>query len=1226
MRSFSMVKRNIDDYFSTLGPRLLIIADKPYKLDKKEIFDSTVGMEYLSQCFKSKFKSAETHVTYIQDCLDDDFCRKGIFSVLHHYVNRGTLNIEKLNVAFVGQEAFNAFEEDYRRFGHIDNERIHMYINKKQSRLELFDNDIADREYNVSYVILPSVDSEETDYIPDMLNTLTSDDVNIKSPYCTTDKMVEKFELIDDLFDKGLLNYFRFDMKLDGTGKRIAYFKVYDKCTNTELLYCPTDEVCVNDSDESKKKLRTIMKQVLIKIPVYNGDDTLIDKIKIMKFWQDVKVYSKDRIDEKPVEKESFVLTGDFDGAPSEWYDKWYNTSFLPVISKRMSTKEAAKEGYTDRAKYEWIYDIEVFKEDWLFVAKSVDGKNKLVCWNSPDKLREWIKNKILIGFNNSSYDDNVIRYAMSLPYLKAGALTVKQFSDILISGDKPDKGSVADSKYLPLIKEGAKFLSWDIGYHLPFTTVRNSLKKLTMSVLNRKNYDSSVPFDIDRSLTILERKDVEKYCEMDVDNTRDLFLQEPDLEEKKKADPNYKGREYASQSYDVKWNLIVEFNMTAKTLVNTSASFAGKVICGENAKPNLDNTVKFDPIVNDYVYYSIPELAYKELAGTELLNFYIKNQKNPDYIKEKIEVYLGGDDASHLYQFGFGGLHQALINHSDSHLVNMDVASLYPSLLILYKLMSRGASDPESYKRIYDTRIEAKHTGNKLLNLGLKLVLNAAIGAMLTRYNPLFDTWSNSTVCVHGQLLLFILVKRLYDAGFNIIQTNTDGIMINRRDDVDYMAIAQKWMEETRLVLEFDEIKILQQNNVNNYYCLFDNGKVKSKGFWASNEKYGIATSKILCNMVTERPLFEGIKPRDYVIFKRHGLSEICSAVDKKKLEGRSLAFVVGYPNDPRTEEYISISKNKRKQVVKDEKGKTVKDEFGEPLMEEVYTESKISGFTTHMLLVDDMNSLTEEEINRQEYVNFAKNLLAKEEEFGPYYDVNYHKIEEPSFLQALNPLKDNTDEHPTKAGVVCQNFLFECDYMTKEEQEEMIKRIEPFTYRIVWSGNRSYHIVVRLSRPVTSLQYKKIWYDLQYRLGIKNADEQANLPNKYTRVPDQENPKTGNMQTLYSYNKYVFDTDEVLDNLPKNLKDIVPAVREYKGELSIEALTKHIKRLKWDEGERFASCQKLSPVLISLVDMDELLKMIPCKLEKDHKFVIRSKYWYFQKHREELLDESGA
>ena len=113
--------------------------------------------------------------------------------------------------------------------------------------------------------------------------------------------------------------------------------------------------------------------------------------------------------------------------------------------------------------------------------------------------------------------------------------------------------------------------------------------------------------------------------------------------------------------------------------------------------------------------------------------------------------------------------------------------------------------------------------------------------------------------------------------------------------------------------------------------------------------------------------------------------------------------------------------------------------------------------------------------------------------------------------------------------------------------------------------------------------------------------------------------------MQTLYSYNKYVFDTDEVLDNLPKNLKDIVPAVREYKGELSIEALAKHIKRLKWDEGERFASCQKLSPVLISLVDMDELLKMIPCKLEKDHKFVIRSKYWYFQKHREELLDESG-
>ena len=94
----------------------------------------------------------------------------------------------------------------------------------------------------------------------------------------------------------------------------------------------------------------------------------------------------------------------------------------------------------------------------------------------------------------------------------------------------------------------------------------------------------------------------------------------------------------------------------------------------------------------------------------------------------------------------------------------------------------------------------------------------------MLSDYNPLYDTWSNSTICVHGQLLIFILAKRLFDAGFNIVQTNTDGIMIEKQDNVDFMPIAEKWMEETRLVLEFDDIKILQQNNVNNYSISHNN------------------------------------------------------------------------------------------------------------------------------------------------------------------------------------------------------------------------------------------------------------------------------------------------------------------------------------------------------------------------------------------------------------------
>ena len=282
-------------------------------------------------------------------------------------------------------------------------------------------------------------------------------------------------------------------------------------------------------------------------------------------------------------------------------------------------------------------------------------------------------------------------------------------------------------------------------------------------------------------------------------------------------------------------------------------------------------------------------------------------------------------------------------------------------------------------------------------------------------------------------------------------------------------------------------------------------------------------------------------------------------------------------------------------------------------------------------MLLVDDTNTLTFDEINTKEYINFAKNLLDKKEVFGPYYNENFVKIDEPSFLQALNPLKDNTDEHPTKSGVVCQNFLFECDYLSREEQEELIKPIEKYTYRIVWSGSRSYHIVIRLNKPVTSTSYKKVWYYLQYRLGLEGADEQANLPNKYTRVPDQINPKTGNMQELYSENKYIFDLDEILENMPR-LKDELKRPTQYKGKVDMKALERHIKRLNFQEGSRFEACQKLSPVLISQVTLEELIKMIPIKLEKDHINVLRAKYYYFEKYKDLLttdnetpLDETG-
>ena len=53
------LKREIAEYESELGPKLLLINDAPLSKDKREIFDSPEGIRYLTEVFKSKFKSAE---------------------------------------------------------------------------------------------------------------------------------------------------------------------------------------------------------------------------------------------------------------------------------------------------------------------------------------------------------------------------------------------------------------------------------------------------------------------------------------------------------------------------------------------------------------------------------------------------------------------------------------------------------------------------------------------------------------------------------------------------------------------------------------------------------------------------------------------------------------------------------------------------------------------------------------------------------------------------------------------------------------------------------------------------------------------------------------------------------------------------------------------------------------------------------------------------------------
>lgn len=169
----------------------------------------------------------------------------------------------------------------------------------------------------------------------------------------------------------------------------------------------------------------------------------------------------------------------------------------------------------------------------------------------------------------------------------------------------------------------------------------------------------------------------------------------------------------------------------------------------------------------------------------------------------------------------------------------NYDVASYYPSMMIKNGYISRNIPSPEIFKKIYNDRIAAKQSGDKKTADTLKLILNTTYGASLASTNPLYDPLMGRSVCISGQLYLLELAQHLYRdiPELKIVALNTDGIMIEF-DDSQYpevTAILDEWQERTGFVLEEDKIKKLIQKDVNNYFLMFENGKVKTKGGYFS-------------------------------------------------------------------------------------------------------------------------------------------------------------------------------------------------------------------------------------------------------------------------------------------------------------------------------------------------------------------------------------------------------
>lgn len=422
-----------------------------------------------------------------------------------------------------------------------------------------------------------------------------------------------------------------------------------------------------------------------------------------------------------------------------------------------------------------YIYDIEVFAHDWFVVFSDLEEKEIVVFHNDNVGLKRFMLNHGLIfgGFNNKHYDDWVTQSMLT----GADPEIVKAHNDFIIQQH-------CNGWEFPFVQFQRKlFKSFDLRDDIADKGL--SLKAIEGNMCE-PIVESSIDFNIKRKLTAEEVEEVIFYCKTDVSNSVKLYHKRKSYLDGKIAVRRLKGIDAS-----------ISLSLTNPKLTATYL---------EARRADYNDEFEYEPpaelILNKY---------------REPIEFFRKIDYN-----EKLKCDIAG--VQHVY--GWGGIHGARENYFDQSteemkIVDIDVGSYYPSMMLEYGYISRSIPSAEGYANVYNTRIKAKHEGDDETAGALKLVLNSTYGAMKNQYNPLYDPRGANHICITGQLLLTDLIEKLEDVeGFSLIQSNTDGLMIKFpvANEKQINKIVEEWEQRTRLNMEYTEIHRIAQKDVNNY------------------------------------------------------------------------------------------------------------------------------------------------------------------------------------------------------------------------------------------------------------------------------------------------------------------------------------------------------------------------------------------------------------------------
>ncbi|MGM0238501.1 hypothetical protein [Enterococcus sp. AZ103] len=371
-------------------------------------------------------------------------------------------------------------------------------------------------------------------------------------------------------------------------------------------------------------------------------------------------------------------------------------------------------------------------------------------------------------------------------------------------------------------------------------STFLQKFLSIDLSQENKKCTIEEIAFNLRMSL---KTKDIQEFC----------------LKRIAVCEAIFKERE---EYLETKFEIVKEFKLPSRAITKTRANLAATILEAKKI-PKRSNILMFD--FDQYI--PLNEIPERLIHFYESIKKRYQNTLEEKLKNEKFKMTLAG--LTHIY--GVGGVHAAKEKYfGEGHYLLIDVKQFFPSIILNNHFLSDGVQKPELFDLLYKKKVT---TGKQTY----KTLINAVNGSMNNPYSNMYDPRRYYSVTINGQLIITHLIKVLENFFEELIQTNTDGILVKINPIMKSIIseVLDLWCKKYRLEVSITEIKKVWQKGVNDYVLQKNDDSYVRKGIF-SEGNYLSNSLPVVTNGLFQS-VVNGVKPQEYIIsqFKNGSLED---------------------------------------------------------------------------------------------------------------------------------------------------------------------------------------------------------------------------------------------------------------------------------------------------------------------------------------------------------------